>query len=310
MTQPDSAVYRFDAIGAPWRIDTAEPLSANIVQAINARIDEFDRTYSRFRPDSLVTRINTTPGVWTLPADAPALLNLYRWLYERTDGAVSPLVGERMENLGYDSAYSLTPRTTSVRVPSWDDAISWDGETLTTVRPVLLDVGAAGKGYLVDIVAGILLDHGIGSFVVDASGDLLHRGDAPLSVALEDPRDATRAIGVYELQNAALCASASNRRAWGNGLHHIIDGITGVPTASVIAAWAIAPTTLVADGLATGLFFRGAAVFAADAPAEAVADPSTSSISTSTATTDFQYVRMFATGSVEYSRNLNGEMFT
>ena len=284
-----SAEFRFDAIGAPWRIDTASPLSDALKTAIAERIDAFDRTWSRFRDDSLVTRISTQSGSWRFPPEAAALFALYRRLYEATAGAVSPLVGARLENLGYDRAYSLTPAAQGVSVPAWDDAVAWDGETLTCVRPVLLDVGAAGKGYLVDIVAEMLADDGITEYVVDASGDLVHRGDTPLRIALEDPRNPRKAIGVYTLQNAALAASASNRRAWGTN-HHIIDGITGLPTSEVVATWTVASSGLDADGLATGLFFRGAAAF--------------------TPTFDFQYVRMFSRGTVEFSRDFQGEMFT
>ncbi|MCU1407636.1 MAG: FAD:protein transferase [Glaciihabitans sp.] len=288
MPSPESTL-RFEAIGAPWRIDTPEPLGADIQAEIAARIDSFDRTYSRFRDDSLVSRINTVPGVWQFPPDAAKLFDLYGTLYTRTGGAVSPLVGERMENLGYDRSYSLRAASTPTRVPAWDDAFAWDGQRLSTARPVLLDVGAAGKGYLVDIVAELLREAGVTSYVVDASGDLLHRGDIPLRVALEHPGDSSKAIGVHNLQNAALCASASNRRAWGAGLHHIIDAISGEPTSQVIATWAIADSTLVADGLATGLFFRGAGDFSSDFT--------------------FRYVRMFANGSIEYSRDLMGEIF-
>ncbi|HEV7950949.1 MAG TPA: FAD:protein FMN transferase [Glaciihabitans sp.] len=284
------AEFCFDAIGAPWRIDSPDPLPTAVREAIAQRIDSFDRTYSRFREDSLVSKIGRGSGRWNFPADATDLFGLYQTLYTLTGGALSPLVGERLENLGYDRAYSLTPAANSVRVPSWDDAFAWDGEALTTIRPVLLDVGAAGKGYLVDIVAGILEGAGIDQYIVDASGDIVHRGDEPMRIALEHPGNPQRAIGVYELQNAALCASASNRRAWGNGLHHIIDAITGEPTSRVSATWAIAPTGLIADGLSTALFFVGAGAL--------------------TPSFDFQYVRLFTTGAAEYSRNLTGEMFT
>ena len=282
--------HRFEAIGAPWRIDTDEPLPGDVLVAIDERIERFDRTYSRFRADSLVSRIAAQAGEWLFPADAVPMFDLYRSLYDRTAGSVSPLVGARLENLGYDRTYSLTPSPHRVAVPSWDDTISWDGRRLTTARPVLLDVGAAGKGYLVDLVAGILRDAGIHSYTVDASGDLLHRAEHPLRIALEHPGDPTKAIGVYTLSSGALCASAPNRRAWGDGLHHIIDAVTGEPTSRVVATWAVASSALVADGIATGLFFAGAGAFA-DA-------------------WDFEYVRLFANGTAEYSRELHGELFT
>jgi thiamine biosynthesis lipoprotein len=198
-------------------------------------------------------------------------------------------VGRALEGLGYDRTYSLRAAAAPVAAPAWDDAIAWDGHTLSTAQPVLLDVGAAGKGYLVDIVSGMLRAAGHEEFTVDGSGDIRHHGPAPIKVALEHPGDSTKAIGVAVV-DAAICSSATNRRAWGAGLHHVIDATTGLPTVDVIATWAIAATALEADGLATALFFADPARLAADF--------------------DFQYVRMFSTGTVEFSPNLDGELFT
>lgn len=281
--------WAFEAIGAPWRITTPTELSGQLREAVLARIDVFDATYSRFRSDSLVSRMAESSGSWTFPADAAPLFALYRTLYNATEGAMSPLVGGRLENLGYDADYTLRPREEAVDVPEWDDILDWDGTTLTTSAPVLLDVGAAGKGYLVDLVAQVLEQAGVPEYVIDASGDLLHRGDEPLRVGLEHPFDPTLAIGVCELQNASICASAPNRRAWGDGLHHILDATTGEPTTTVAATWAVASSALVSDGLATALFF-------ASAPA---LQPSYT----------FDYVRMFPNSQVEYSRTFPGELF-
>jgi thiamine biosynthesis lipoprotein len=293
-----TATLDFDAIGAPWQIETADALPASLIEAIFNRIDKFDADWSRFRTDSLVARIAEAPGVWPMPADAAPLLDLYRSLYDATDGAVTPLVGRRLEGLGYDRDYRLTPAAdaASIGVPQWDDVMHWDAEagTLTTSEAVTLDVGAAGKGYLADIVAGLLLERGIEEYVIDASGDLVHRGETPLRVGLEHPFDPSLAIGVFELSNGALCASAPGRRAWGTALsgdlHHILDGITGEPTASVAATWAIAPTGLLADGLATALFFASGETLSGEF--------------------EFQYVRMFPDSRVEHSPDFEGELFT
>ena len=166
--------------------------------------------------------------------------------------------------------------------------MSWDGQNLTTIRPVTLDVGAAGKGYLVDLVGELLVDAGMNDVVVDASGDIRRWGEGSIRVALEHPADPTKAIGVINLGNGAICASASNRRTWGDGIHHVIDATTGLPTSTVIATWVIAPTALMADGVATALFFGDAARIAAEF--------------------DVQYVRMLSTG-VEFSPDLDGELF-
>lgn len=292
LVDPLPAAWTFDAIGTVWRIDTSEPLPAEVQRAVTARIVRFDRDWSRFRDDSLVARIAREPGHHRLPDDAAPLLELYRELYTASSGRVSPLVGRTLESLGYDAAYHLTRAARHEPVPSWDDAIAWDGEYLDTVAPVLLDVGAAGKGYLVDLVGDLLSELGVSTQVVDAGGDVRTRG-VPLRVALEHPADPTKAIGVVELgatgADEALCASASNRRAWGPGLHHILDAITGEPTADVIASWAIAPTALLADGAATALFF--------DTDPRFFADHEVSS------------VRMFSNGRVEHSPTFSGELF-
>jgi hypothetical protein len=48
--------------------------------------------------------------------------------------------------------------------PTWAADIVRDGATLTTRRPLVIDVGAAGKGYLVDIVSAILQQTGVARF--------------------------------------------------------------------------------------------------------------------------------------------------
>jgi len=293
MPQPDAPgsahVVTFDAIGTRWQIDSAEPLGDALESLVRERIAQFDLAYSRFRDDSLVSRLRRAPGSIRLPDDAAPLLDLYRRLYDLTGGAVTPLVGDSLEQLGYDSTYRLRPEGPAVPAVAWDDAIAWDGQSLTAHRPVTVDVGAAGKGYLVDIVGAILAEHGHRDFIVDAGGDMLRHGAGTIRVGLEHPTDATRAIGVIELGSGAVCASATNRRAWGEGLHHVIDPVTGLPTSRVLATWALASTALEADGLATALFFTSPERLASDF--------------------DFQYVVVDSTGRVTYSPDLPGEMF-
>ena len=287
------ASRQFDAIGTRWQIDTAEALPADVVEAVSARCEAFDRTWSRFRTDSLVARIEARPGRYELPEEAPRLLELYRTLYERTGGVVSPLVGRALEQLGYDRGYSLRPAASVTPVPRWEDAIRWDGTAIETVTPVVIDVGAAGKGLLVDIVGELLTDAGIAEFTIDASGDILHSARDPIRIGLEHPRDARKAIGVATLAHGALCASASNRRAW-PGAHHIVDAITGLPTQNVVATWVTAATAMVADALATALFFVDPATLA---PELVVGD-------------DFDYVRMRRSGEIDHSSGFEGELLS
>ncbi|MEJ7635055.1 FAD:protein FMN transferase [Aeromicrobium sp.] len=283
------SAWQFEAIGTSWQIDTARPLAPGIAVAVTDRIDEFDAVWSRFRPDSVVSQIADRGGAWLLGEESRALLDLYVELYDATDGALTPLVGRTLSDLGYDATYSLRSAEHPAAVPDWD-TIDWSYPELVAHEPVLLDVGAAGKGCLVDLVAEVLSESGVMEFTIDASGDLLHCADAPLRVALEDPRDPTRAIGVAELGDGrALCASATNRRAWGDGLHHVLDGRTGLPTNDIIATWVVAESGLLADGLATAQF---------------MAEPSRLMT-----LFDHEFARMHTDGHVEWSADFPGEVF-
>ncbi len=256
-----TALLEFDAIGTRWQIESDEPLSQELHARVRDLIDHFDRTWSRFRADSLISRIAHARhgGRFELPDHAATLLDLYDRLYELTDGALDPFVARDLELLGYDATYSLQPAPASVRRDEHQRRARWpdlqrDGTTITTDRAALLDVGAAGKGHLVDLIAETLIDAGVRWFVVDAGGDLRHHGDQPIRVGFEHPRDPTRVIGTIDVGNRALCASATNRRAWGDELHHVLDARTGLPVDDVLATWVIADTAALADGLATALF--------------------------------------------------------
>jgi FAD:protein FMN transferase len=288
-------VFKFDAIGTSWEIDTSRPLSASLQREIVERTERFDAAYSRFRSDSVVAQIAAAidGGSFQFPDDAAALFDLYDMLHVATSGAVDPLVGRDLELLGYDPSYSLKHDPLAIaqyshKRANWKADLQRRGSVVVTRRPVVIDVGAAGKGYLVDIVAAMLQSEGFDQFVVEGSGDFIHAGPEFLSVGLEHPLDPGLAIGVARLKGHALCASASNRRAWGP-FHHVVDGRTGVPVRDVIATWAIAEDAMTADGLATALFFSSAERLAVSF--------------------NFSFVRMFADGRAEVSPNFDGEVF-
>lgn len=290
---PDT--FAFEAIGTHWAIETPHPIPVSLRQSILARAEAFDVVWSRFRRDSLVSEVAQAEhgGHFLFPEEAACLFDLYDHLHALTGGAVDPLVGRDLEMLGYDKEYSLVPVGSTERGallrPAWARDVARHGSELRSHAPLVIDVGAAGKGLLIDLISALLHRAGFSDHLVDASGDLLRAGDGLLVIGLEDPREAGHVIGVANLERGALCASASNRRRWGDGLHHILDARTGLPVQDVIATWVIAHTAMIADGLATALFF---------------AEPSR------LATTHcFEFVRMFADGRAEWSANLDGKIF-
>lgn len=249
----------FEAIGTSWTIESDVHMSAedwqDIIATVRARIDLFDKHYSRFRDDSLVARISKKAGVYELPIDAERLLTFYRQLYDVTEGKVTPLAGDLLVEAGYDANYSLRPSNTLHPVVAWDDTMQYKHPYLTIRHPHTLDFGAAGKGYIVDIIGELLESAGVESFLIDASGDILRKtaGHDTIKIGLGNPMDTEQAIGAARLGNGSICGSAVNRRTWA-GLHHIMNPLTAEPVGDIIAAWATAETAMLADGMATALF--------------------------------------------------------
>ena len=248
--------YQFEAIGTLWSIETQQVLNSADQRTIDRMIEEFDRLFSRFRKDSLVTKMSKEVGQYDFPDWTIPLWECYEGLYQLTNGKVTPLIGSVLEKAGYDAEYTFKSRP-QTPVPLWEDVIERNGSSIHMKQLVLLDLGAAGKGFLVDRIAALLDESGYDAYVIDASGDIRHNGAQADTVGLEHTNDSTKIIGTVQLSNRSLCASAVNRRRWGEDMHHVFDPQTLAPTNDVIATWVIAEDTMTADGIATALFFVG-----------------------------------------------------
>ncbi len=285
--------FNFEAIGTKWQISLYQKLDTakevELFSYIKNRIELFDKAYSRFRADSLVTKMSRETGDFVLPSDAEPMISLYHDLYIRTNGLVTPLVGNLISDAGYDAQYSLKQKKELETPPAWEEALEYNHPILKIKKPVLLDFGAAGKGYLVDLVGEVLEVNGVFEYCIDAGGDILHKGVKPIRVGLENPKNTEQVIGVYTLGNGSICGSAGTRRAWGK-FTHIMNPKTLVSPTEIIAVWVIAKKALVADALATCLFFVPA--------------------STLVSAYDFEYVLVRKDRSVEKSDNFSGEVFT
>ena len=244
-------VVAFDcALGTGIIISSSKPISQRVQKRIRAFIDDYERTLSRFREDSLVSRMARAEhgGDFEFPSWVQPLFAIYDEFYNATRGAFDACVGADLLALGYDNSVQFVPESVvsasndSVSVSgNWSKyrralPVKWadisrddDSTTLCTNQPVQLDFGAAGKGYFVDLVTNILKDE-LGDdspansdlpsdcdFLVNAGGDMracFSDEDYQIKVALENPFDTTQAVGVASIASGALCASSSARKRW------------------------------------------------------------------------------------------------
>lgn len=283
--------FEFEAIGTHWEIDITKELSASekalLHEKIKSRIDQFDKVYSRFREDSTVFEMSKKSGEYTLPLDADLLLSTYKKVYDKTFGLVTPLIGQVLIDAGYDHKYSLIPKETKVP-PKWEEVLEWNNPVLNVKKPEMLDFGAGGKGYLVDLVSELLIREEIDDFCVDAGGDMRKIGEE-LSVGLEHPEKKDLVIGKIKIKNQSLCGSAGNRRVWAD-YHHVINPETLKSPKNILAVWTLAKTTLLADILTTAVYFVSPEILKNHF--------------------DFEYLLVREDGKIEKSEGFKAEIFT
>ncbi len=238
----------FEAIGTHWYIESSDGLV--VQREIHDKIDVLDKTWSRFRDDSLVAKMSKKAGKYDIEPSDMQMMRLYEKLYSLTDGLVTPLIGQTLVDAGYDKDYSLQQKRIVSKPLSWDKVIELSDNHITIKQPGLLDVGAVGKGYVIDQVASIIQSD---DYIVDAGGDI-RVGAQMKRIGLENPSDSNQLIGYADIQNKSICGSSQMRRKWSNW-SHIVNPASLKPVDEIIAVWAIADSAMVADGLSTALFF-------------------------------------------------------
>lgn len=222
-------------------------------------LDTFDRTYSRFKSDSLVSRLyhEKRTGVIEVPQDLTAMLRLYDALNRATRGKINPLIGPTIADIGYDERYSFEKKEVIRPVPDFRDTVRILDDTHIQIQtPVLFDLGALGKGYAVDLLYAVLEKQGFERFLIDGSGDIRYRARQGESIVcgLEHPLDASMVVGTLAITGGSLCASATNRRRW-KDYNHYLDPDSLESPQDIIAVWVYAETAALADGLSSALFF-------------------------------------------------------
>jgi thiamine biosynthesis lipoprotein len=214
------------------------------------------------------------------------MFQIYKKAYSATNGLVTPLIGDVLISLGYDAKYSLEKKSLVAAVPL-EEIVVWFKPVLYIKQPTMLDFGACGKGYLVDIVSEIIEKEGIRKFIVDGSGDMKVFGEE-IKVGLEHPEDKQSVIGTILLKDKSLCGSSGNRRKWAD-VHHIVNPNTGVSPKNILSVWVVAESTILADILTTCLFFVSAESLKKDF--------------------NFDYLILKDDYSVEFSGGINAEIF-
>jgi thiamine biosynthesis lipoprotein len=238
--------------------------------AVDRALDWFykiEECCTRFEASSEAMRLATQVGV---PVPVSTILFeavQFAWaVAEATEGAFDPTVGYAMESLGFNREYRTgqTIRTSldsNSAVSYRDVRLDAERQTITLLRPLILDLGAVAKGLAVDLAVREL--QSFKNFAINAGGDLYLGGcnptGEPWSIGIRHPRRDGELIDSIRVSDRAVCTSGDyeKRSATGEQGHHILNPRTGSSANDVASVTVIAPTAMLADALATAAFVLG-----------------------------------------------------
>jgi thiamine biosynthesis lipoprotein len=242
----------------------AERAAARAVEEV-ARIEA---KYSRYRADSVVSRINAAAGGAPLAIDEEThkLLVFADACYRNSEGAFDVTSGvlRRVWNFGSGQI------PVDVELDLWLPYIGWDRVELseTTVRlPVHemeIDFGGFGKEYAVDRAALILQQAGAASALVNLAGDLsilgAQPGNEPWRVGIRHPRKAGVAIASLPVRSGAIATSGDYERfVEVDGVRHchVLDPRTGRSARGFQSVTVHAASCMVAGSASTIAMLKG-----------------------------------------------------
>ena len=232
--------------------------SARLFPLLFKRLREIEGRFSRFIDNSELSKLNANLGKWQ-PASLEYiyLLKKSREFNEKTNGNFDVTLKSTLDALGYDKDYSFVEKQPVALSAEEKEPFLINEKDNQVLLNKEIDFGGIGKGYALDVLARVLEAQGVKHYYVNAGGDIIaKRGkdEAPWVIILEHPDDSTMAIGTVELDGMAIAASSSNKRKWGEGLHHLIDPKTKKPAFDVKAVFVVTTTGIEADAYTKAVF--------------------------------------------------------
>ncbi len=250
------------ALGTTWLVELFDEVSEEAADETHGLVgrflSDFEAQYSRFKPDSTISRLNSTKVLENPDPVTIDLLTLGQQLYRDTNGIFNMLVGEHLVARGYDTDYSFVPKAEPGEIPSPLTSLVITRERITLTAG-LIDLGGYGKGYLIDRLAELLCARGFTHFLINGGGDMYATSDhgQHITIYLEHPTVPGTYIAETTLLNQGFAASSTHKRRWkvsGTEYSHIVDtSATKTASADTFGIYVKAPSAVIADTWSTTL---------------------------------------------------------
>jgi thiamine biosynthesis lipoprotein len=262
----------FEAMGTGCRVRLADKDTAGARAAAEAAIAEVRRIetkYSRYRADSIVSRINASAGQAQpveVDDETADLLDFAASLHAASSGLFDITTGvlRRVWDFRAARVPDAAAVTAMLQCVGWQH-VQWQRPFVTLTRPGMeLDFGGFGKEYAADRAGTLLAELGIAGGLVNLGGDIRVIGPradgTPWPLGIAHPRRAGAVIATIEVARGGLATSGDYERCFehaGRRYCHILDPRSGWPVTQWQSVSVLAPACLAAGALTTIAMLRG-----------------------------------------------------
>jgi thiamine biosynthesis lipoprotein len=219
----------FEALGSRCELLGLD-LEPGRLRRVAGRVAEAHRRFTRFAPESELSRLNAARGWVAVSPELEGLLRAALEAHRLSGGLVHAGVLPAMLAIGYTRPLAEGGPTATTAVPAPPPPLP----ELLEVEPGRarlrgggLDLGGIAKGWLADRLARELGEN----CLVNLGGDLFARGPGPGGEGWPVGFGGVTLL----LRDRGAATSGTWRRAWSDGgrrLHHLIDPRTGGPAES------------------------------------------------------------------------------
>jgi thiamine biosynthesis lipoprotein len=223
--------FGFRAMGSPCELQLWGPSRKALHPLATACRDEvqrLERKFSRYRDESLTSRIARSAGDLRgleVDEETAALLDFAETAYHESGGRFDPTSGVLRRAWDFNSG-RLPDRTD---LEALRELVGWSKLRWERPRLVLpiagmeLDFGGFVKEYAADRVAELCRERGLAAGMIDLGGDLAavgpHPDGSPWLVGIRNPRRPESALARVALSSGGLASSGDYERFM------IIDGV-------------------------------------------------------------------------------------
>ena len=273
-TRAGTRELQFHAMGTRCRVvyATSGALAQEFATAVLEWVARFESRYSRFLPESLISRINCQAGAGWVEIDEQTehIFALCDEAHFLTRGVFDPTALPLIQLWNWKASPPVIPSEAQIskalELVGWRKVQRAHGKVFLPRSGMSIDLGGIGKEYAVDCVAnlarqyeiaGVLVDFGQDVFAVGVPGD-----DRPAwHVGLEDPKQLGKCWAGLAVKNQAVATSGDYIRRFefnGKRYGHILDVRNGRPVDNGCrSVTVIAPTCTLAGLFSTAAFVLG-----------------------------------------------------